>query len=102
MKLFRREARPPALTRDAIKLSDALLGLDEIGRHRAALTIGAIVSGISNLGAMPADVVDHLWSMLITVARKAIMGADPDKLMQEIQDGLHPEIRALIMEQVNR
>lgn len=102
MNLWRREPRAPTLTREAAKLSEALQSLDEIGRHRAALTIGAIVSGIANLGAMPPHVVDHLWSMLITVARKAIMGADPDKLMQEIQDGLHPDVRSLIMEQVKQ
>lgn len=95
MSLFSKE---PALTRDARKLSDLLLALDDVGRARSGDTIAAIVHGIRSLGSMPPDVVDVLWSILCTVARKAIMGTDPDRLMSELQAGLAPEIHALIVE----
>jgi hypothetical protein len=97
VSLWGNKEKVPVLTRDAAKLSDALLALDEIGRQRAANTIAAIITGMTNLGAMPSDVVDHLWSIVITVARKALMHADPDKLMTEIKAGLDPDVQSLIM-----
>lgn len=95
---FFRQKSEPSLTRDARKLSALLLGLDDVGRARSGATIASIINGIRNLGAMPPAVVDVLWSLLCTVARKAIMGADSDKMMTEIQAGLAPEIHAMIVE----
>lgn len=83
------------LTRDARRLSDLLLALDEIGRLRCSTTIAHIMRGIQSLGTMPPDVVDVLWSMLCTIARRAIMGGDADVLMKEIRAGLAPEIQEL-------
>jgi hypothetical protein len=88
----------PALTRDAEKLSAALLSLDELGRARASETIGNIVNGIRSLGTMPPEVVEILWSILCTVARKAIMGADGEKMFLELRAGLAPEIHSMIAE----
>lgn len=97
MKWFGGENKEPSLTRDARKLSEKLLSLDEVGRARAIETIGAITLGIRSLGTMPPEVVDHLWSILCTVARKAVMGGDADKMMTEIENGLAPEVRQMIV-----
>ena len=99
-KLYKRNPnRVPKLTRETQELSDMLLALDELGQQRAARTIRSIVYGIRNLGALPEEVVDSLWGVLCTVARKAIMKEDPDKLMNQLEDGLDPSIRDLIVEQ---
>ena len=98
MSLFTRKPSVPSLTRDAQKLSELLLALDDVGRARSGETIAAIVHGIRSLGTMPEPVVDVLWSVLCTVARKAVMGGDADKMMNELQAGLAPEIHAMIVE----
>lgn len=97
-----KKIKVPPLTREAAKLSKELLALDEVGRLRCADTIRDIISGIRNLGAMPDEVVSILWGLLVTIARKAVMGADPDVLMKEVEAGLDPTIREMIMERVRR
>jgi hypothetical protein len=78
------------------------MALDDAGKSKAAETIRAIVTGIRNLGGMPEAVTEILWDILVTVARKAIMGGNVDKILVEIEAGIDPSVRSQILGEANR
>lgn len=95
MRIFGRSAEP-ALTRQARELSTLLEALEGPDRDHCVRTVQALTSGISALGAMPSEVTDHLWSILLTIVRKALVGGDSDQLMEELRAGFSPQILDLI------
>ena len=96
MGLFSSSNKAPALTRSAQKISEAISALDSEGRKRAIATVSSLVLGIRNMGALPEEVTDELWSVLVTIARKAVMGAAAEKLFNELKDGCSSELLELI------
>jgi hypothetical protein len=102
--MFGRDKAPkvPTLTRKAQALSRILVELEPADRERAILTIQSILGGMFHLDRMPASVVDNLWSIICTVAPKAMVGQKPERLRDELEAGLDPEIRDLIVSQIRR
>ena len=94
--------RGNALKAGAEVLSHHLLALDDIGQERAVQTIHSIMDGIRNLGSLPEPVVDSLWSLLMIVARKSVMGVKASDLMESIREGLDPQIREMIEREAKR
>lgn len=92
----------PALTRSARKLSADIGALDADGRRRAVHTVRSLIEGIRGLGSLPPSVSGELWSMLVTIARKAITGADEQKLFADIRAGLSDELVKIIETEARR
>lgn len=96
MAWFDGQTKAPALTRGAQKISAAIARLDDDGQRRAIATVASLISGIRNMAAMPAEITDELWSVLLTIARKAAIGANSDVLFAELKAGCSPELIAII------
>lgn len=92
----------PALTVSARKLSGHIGALDADGRRRAVHTVRSLIDGIRGLGSLPSAISSEMWSILVTVARKAITGADETKLFEEIRAGLSPELIEIIETEARR
>lgn len=92
----------PALTKSARKVSDIIASLDDVGRERACQTVRGLIVGIQGLGSLPPDVAGEMWTMLVTVARKAVVGASEEKLFSEIRAGLSDDLITLIEREVKQ
>lgn len=94
--------KEPALTKQARLLCEKLDALGPEDQKRAAATIRDIVSGIRNLGAMPQPIIEGLWSLMLTIGRKAIMpGSNTDELFKQIEQGVTEQFRGAILEKIS-
>lgn len=87
----------PSLTKIARRVSIALASMDVHGRELAVKTIKSLIIGIRSLGNLATvphghEITSELWDALVTIARKSIMGAKPDRLFEELKAGLSPEL----------
>lgn len=86
----------PALTASAQTVSAVIGQLDDAGQQRAVHTVRSLVGGIRGLGSLPEAVNKELWSMLMTIVRKAATRATPEEMFAEIEAGLSPQLRGMI------
>lgn len=101
--MFFNGARKPALTKAGEELSGLVLSLDAAGQKSATDTICAIVHGVRTMGNLPEPIISCLWTIVITIARKALMpGADSAKIFAELQAGIHPFLKDLIEREARR
>lgn len=93
--------KEPTLTKQARELCEKLDNLEGENQRRAAATIRDIISGIQNLGSMPPEIIEGLWSLMLTIGRKAIMpGSKSDALFEEVKKGVTEKFKGLILEKV--
>lgn len=89
--------KAPKLTREAQVLSKELESLDELNLHRTTETCSGIIKAVGNLSRMPESVTSQLTSIVMIIFTKlAVPGSSSDVLMEQIKDGLSPEIQELI------
>lgn len=80
----------------AQQLSTLLLELSSEDRERAGATVRGLVMGVRNLGQLPEGITSIMVDILLAFGRKIMMGQDASKLMDDLTEGLHPDVRAWI------
>jgi len=92
--------KEPKLTQLARKISAGVA--DSNHRDRSAQTVAALVHGIRHMSALPPEVTEGLWSLLLTVGRKALTGTDPETMFSEIKAGCSADLIAIIEAEARR